>query len=162
MVSIDDKGGCIMKRFELNDCRVRSDVLLSNFSEQDILELQDVFLTPGFNYLSVPSVVQGRRIIRSVLDSLNCFSPVACLTTNSIKLRSDIISLYDEMALAGALALSHSALESFLLEQFNYDFLWIECSYELMQAPWFCYFEQKLLDFNIAAQQPILFVEYDK
>lgn len=152
-----------MKRFYLNhnDIQVQNHSLLQLVSEHEILELQDLFLTPGFNYLTVPSVQAGRELISSFLHSLQHYSQIACLSAGSAELPRDISSLHDEMAFYGALALSHNALESFLLEQFHYDFLWIESSPELMQTAWYGYFEQKLSDFNIASTMPILVVSYN-
>lgn len=132
--------------------------IVSNFSEQEILDLQDLFLTCGCNYLMVPTVMGGRRIINTFLESFR-FSRVACLSTLPQGLSDDVIRLYDEMALEGALAFSHHELEDFVLNHLNYDFLWIECTNDLINLPWFYYFEQKLLH-DIAAYMPILFVSY--
>lgn len=134
------------------------------FSEQEILDLQDIFLTHGHHYLTVSNVGQGRSIISLFLDSLQSsyFSRVACLTTSAVPLPSSVISLRDELALSGALAFDHIKLDEFLLNGFYYDFVWIECNKELTQAPWFYYFEKKLIDYNMALSTPILFVQYEE
>lgn len=151
-----------MKRFYLNhnDIQVQGSALLSLVSEHEILELQDLFLTPGFNYLELPSSEAGRELVTSFLNSLQHYSQIACLTTRPEALPQATTSLHDEMAFSGALALSHSRLDAFLLEQFHYDFLWIECTPDLLESPWYGYFEQKLSDFNIAATTPVLLVSY--
>ena len=130
------------------------------FSEQEILDLQDLFLTYGCNYLTVPTMGQGREIISLFLASFQCFSRTACLTTQPALLDDSVVRLHDELALDGALAFDHHRLDDFLLNKFYYDFLWIECSDDLIQAPWFYYFEKKLIDYNIAQSMPILFVSY--
>jgi hypothetical protein len=132
-------------------------------SEQEILDLQDLFLTHGYHYLNVSSHGQGRALISLFLESLqsNFFSRIACLTMSPAALPDGIASLHDELALHGALAFDHHRLDEFLLNEFYYDFVWIECSRELTQSPWFYYLEKKLVDYNIGLHTPIVFVQHD-
>ena len=134
------------------------------FSEQEILDLQDLFLTYGNHYLKVPTHGQGRNIISLFLESFQYqyFSRVACLTVSPVPLPDAVVSVRDELALSGALAFNHHSLDEFLLNTFYYDFVWVECSQELMQSSWFYYFEKKLIDYNIAQSMPILFVTYEE
>lgn len=129
-----------------------------SISEYDILELQEIFLTYGLHSLKVPTLPFGRDLIIQLLDSLHCYSNVACLSLSSRPLRPSMVDLYAELGLAGALAHSHTMLETFLIEHFYYDFLWIEMTQELDEAPWYWYFEQKLLDFNLIKTLPIIIV----
>jgi len=96
---------------------------------------------------------------------LQQYTTVAYLALEPIKLPIfladiEVVSLYDEMAFSGALAFAHNRLENFLLESFYYDFVWIECSQELLRKPWFEFFEQKLIVHNFATSTPILFISY--
>lgn len=131
---------------------------VQRLSEQEILDLQELFLTYGYNHLSASSLGQARTLISLFVETLHSFSRIACLTTSSLALSDNVCRLHDELALHGALAFDHRQLDEFLLNSFYYDFLWIECSDDLMQAPWFSYFEKKLHDYNIASSMPILFV----
>ena len=140
--------------------------LIGACSHEDILELQDLFLSPGFNHLHVPTVAQGREVVAAVLAALPHLTRVAYLSLDPTALpewgrTTSIGSLYEELAFAGALALSHSALEMFLLEQFAYDFVWIECTQELLDSSWYCYFEAKVVEFNIPHEMPILCISYE-
>lgn len=137
---------------------VQESMTYSQLSEQEILNLQDLFLTYGYNHLAAASIIEARALISLFIASFHNFSRIACLTTSSLALPDATIKLHEELALNGALAFDHHRLDEFLLNNFYYDFLWIECSDELMQAPWFSYFEKKLHDYNITASMPILFV----
>lgn len=132
---------------------------LDRLSDQQILAFQDLFLTPGIHHIDVESLADGRIFIHTFLGSFAANKHVACLTTCGEFLAPTIIRLYDDLALAGSLSLS-SSLESFLLEEFYYDFVWVECTPELLATPWFWHFEQKLSDFNLDETLPILVVSY--
>lgn len=129
-----------------------------SISEYDILELQEIFLTYGLHSIKVPSISFGRDLVIRFLDSLHCYSNIACLSLSARPLRTSVVNLYEELGLSGALAHSHTNLETFLLEHFYYDFLWIEMTQELDEAPWYWYFEQKLLDFNLIKTLPVVIV----
>lgn len=128
-------------------------------SEYDILELQEIFLTYGFHSLVVPSLPFGRDLTIRFLDSLNCYSNIACLSLSSRPLRSSVINVYEELGFSGALVHSGTTIETFLLDQFYYDFLWIEMTQELDEAPWYWLFEQKLLEFNLFKALPIVIIQ---
>jgi len=134
----------------------------NHFSEHDILDLQELFLSPGMHELTVPNIAAGRELMSSVLTAFNCFPRIACLTTASLPLPAHVTHLHDEMALHGALAFSNHQLDSFLLEHFYYDFLWIEVTPELLQSAWYPYFQLKLIDFNLAMTLPIIAVSYER
>lgn len=131
---------------------------IEGLSEHEILDLQELFLTYGYNHLAASSVGQARTLISLFVETLHSFSRIACLTASSLALSDNVVKLHDELAFHGALAFDYRQLDEFLLNSFYYDFLWIECSDDLIQAPWFAYFEKKLHDYNIAASMPILFV----
>jgi hypothetical protein len=138
---------------------VRESAMYPRFSELEILQLQDLFLIYGCHYLTVPTMAYGRAIISLFLESLR-FSRVGCLTTSSSALPSFVAGLHDELAFEGALAFDHHLLDEFLLNTFYYDFVWIECTEDLLKEPWFYYFEQKLHNYNLGASMPIVFVSY--
>lgn len=157
VTTIMSKGDSAMKysRMAIESARSIKHVHQS-ISEYDILELQELFLTYGLHSIKIPTMPFGRDLVVRFLDSLQCYSNVACLSLSTRPLRPGIVNLYDELALYGALAHSHTTLESFLLENFYYDFLWIEMSQELDESPWYWYLEQKLLDFNLIKTLPIV------
>lgn len=131
------------------------------YSEQQILDLEDAFLSPGLKHITVATPVTGRELVLSLVSSLYPCARVACLTTHSESLPLRVIRMFDEMAFSGSFGFSCREIDSFLLEQFYYDVLWVECSSDLLAMPWFSYLQNRLLDFNFGATMPILFVFYD-
>lgn len=129
---------------------------IDQLSERQILDFQDLFLTNGIHYIDVESFSDARRFVASFLDSLASTKRIGCLTTLGDSLEPRVIRLYDDLALAGTLTTSPLSLETFLLEEFYYDLLWVECTTDLLSTPWFWYFERKLTDFNLGASFPVL------
>ncbi len=134
-------------------------LFFNTLSESDILDFQDIFLTPGFHSLTIGTVSEGRDLITTFLGILNCYSEIGCLTQYTSDLSSDIFNIYDELAFQGALA-NTNILENFFLEQFFYDFIWIEASHDLLKTHWYWYFEQRLRMLNPLI--PIIIVSYSR
>lgn len=148
-----------MKRFVVESV-LYSKHVATPFSECDIIELHDTFLTNGLHMLTVRNLAMGRSVVSILLESLNCFSTVACLTLSRAPLKPTICNLYDELIFNGALCLKDDALETFLLEEFYYDFLWIEATPALVESPWFLHFESTLIKFNLVTTMPIILFSY--
>lgn len=134
---------------------------LRNYTDQQILALEDIFLSRGLKQLTVPSQVAGRELVVSMVELFYHTGRVACLTANGSGLPERVTRIFEEMAVSGCLAFANRDIDSFLLEQFYYDVVWVECSDQLLAMPWFGYFESKLLEFNMSATCPIIFVMCD-
>lgn len=95
--------------------------ILSNkkltISEQQILELQDLFLTKGIHTIEVPSIRQGRYLIYSFLDALRCFNSVACITMSKVSLKKNIFNMHEYL---------HWDNDNFFSHELDFDFIWIE------------------------------------
>lgn len=115
----------------------------TKFSDQQILELQDLFLTNGFHEIIVPSLSEGRSLIYTFLDALRCFETVGCVTSYGKTLRADIIDLK---------GILNEENDSFFCEGFNLDFIWIEHEPENVS------FEQKILEFKLDDYLPIVII----
>jgi len=130
-------------------------------SEADILDLEDKFLTNGFHYINVNDIECGRKLIYSFLQSLNCYTNTAALSISNISLDNTIIDLYYELVKGEYIDfLSYRGLEEFFIDQFYYDFIWIEASDRLMHYHWFSEFIEKILFFKLAKHLPVLIVSY--
>lgn len=127
---------------------------MRSLSEQDILDLQNAFLTFGYHRVPVSSLGWGRTLICSFLSSLSCFSSVSCLTYSRGILPNGVVSLHEELALATDF--SSDSIDHFLLENFYYDFCWIECTPELVDSAWFKHFRQRLDDFNFVGSMSVV------
>ena len=133
------------------------------FSDGDILDLQDAFLNNGIHYMQVDDIQSGRSLINLFLQSLNHYHNVASLTTSSSLLTAGTADLYSELILGGHLTQPDPcALEDFFLDQFDYDFMWIETSDELFSTPWFISFFKQLTQCKLNQLIPILVLSYKK
>jgi len=136
------------------------------YSEHDIMEIQDAFLTNGYHAIQVENVVQGRLLLNTFLRALNCYRDLAVLTlVDTIPAHNDlhVYDIYKELVCDGYLPLfNDEQIDTFFLDSFYFDFMWIEATQELLAADWFTEFEQKLIDLKIDQHIPIIFVSYVK
>lgn len=131
------------------------------FSEVQILELQDKFLSEGIHHIKVADIAAGRNLVHTFLDSLTVYHEVACLTVSNAPLESYITNIYHELLLQGYIDQYEARnLEEFFIEQFYFDCLWIECTAELMEQSWFADFQINLLNFKLDRQMPIIMISY--
>lgn len=134
----------------------KTELIQDQFIEQEILKLQENFLKNGFHYVQIPDAESGRMLIKTFLTSLGCYHNVAHLTLDQMAQMCAVTDLYGELV---AYAGEHSMVErldEFMVEQFFYDFLWIELSEQLSQKQWFEVFKRKLIDLHIVDTLPIM------
>lgn len=132
------------------------------FSESEILDLQDKFLSEGIHHIKVTDLASGRDLVDTFLDSLTAHREIACLTVSNTALESYITNIYHELLLHGYIDRFESKnLEEFFVDQFYFDFLWIECTSKLMEQSWFADFQMNLLNLKLDRQIPILMISYD-
>ena len=126
-------------------------------SEQEIMTLQDTFLTNGFHTITVSSIKEGRSLLATFINALNCYRNIACLKKTSDELESffDIYKVLSENS-----KIDNQLLFNFFLDQFNFDLLCIEMNKQLMKASWFPDFLQQLCDFKIDKNIPIICLAY--
>jgi hypothetical protein len=130
-------------------------------SEQTILELQEKFLSNGFQYIKVKSIPEGRALIDTFLKTLTMYHDVACLTKSQIPLQSatDIYSLLEG---GGYLSpFEQHYLEEFFIEHFYFDFMWIEATLEVLTSSWFESVKKILINSAIDQHIPILICVYE-
>ena len=114
-------------------------------SEQQILDLQELFLTKGIHYINVPTLQEGRELIYSFLDALRCFDSIGCVTKYGRSLPKHYFDIYRHLHKNDfKSALDH--LELFFTQDFNFDFVWIELT---THEQWHLKFIQKMEELNI-------------
>ena len=128
-------------------------------SEIDILDLEDKFLTNGFHYINVNDVESGRVLVYQFLDSLPCYGQRAALSIASTMLDNSITDVYYELVKGGYID-SPSYMEEFFIEQFYYDFMWIEACNHLVDYAWFSEFFGKMVSYKLDQHIPILIISY--
>jgi len=132
-----------------------SRVLGESFSENDVLYLQDLFLTPGVHQIGVDNIIHIRKIIYNMLSALQYHQKAACLTLNNLALQPNITDIVKTLIMDDHLVNSDS-LTLFFLDHFYFDFLWIEESQALLDSMWYEQFKQHLVDFNFNKSIPIV------
>lgn len=134
------------------------------FSDSQILDLQEKFLTNGFSYVKASSVVKGRSIINAFLNSLHVYHDPVCLSVAKLPIiQSPVFDLYTELQAGGYLSSFESYyLDEFFIERFYFDFMWIEATRELLISSWFEDVKSKMLDMGLDQHIPIIVVVYEK
>ena len=122
-----------------------------SLTEYEILSLQDAFLVNGLHSINVPNLVVGRILIQNFLNSLPMYTHNACLTLNTTDLPSHISDIYAALYNEG---LQEQVIEEFFINEFYFDFVWIEMSDALCKAPWFGHFNKILEAYG--QQMPII------
>ena len=147
----------VRKNFKNNQCRT----IFDSLTEQEILRVQELFLTNGIHELEVLDVSTGREIITTFLHSLNWYHSAACLSVQELPPHSSITDIYRLLLCQDYLGDNgFEKLDVFFSEDFYFDFLWIEKTPELCAAPWFNYFEYKLHSLEGAYHMPIIEIRY--
>ena len=132
-------------------------------TDNNILELQEKFLTNGLHHITVPTIADGRALIFTFLNSLSfILHTVACVTTNDITLPVDIISIHEQLSASENFNMSHTDyMQKFFFKQFYYDFIWVEMSSSLTNSEWYTDFEKNFLDLNMHKNTPMLIISYE-
>jgi len=133
-----------------------SKVVKKPFSENDILYLHNAFTTPGIHPISVCSVNIGRKVITQVLDSLKWYQDVAYLAADSTVLSIRATQIIDILKKP----VTYLEITQFFIDDFYYDFLWIELTQELLETDWISFFEEQLVQLHIEKMIPIIVVSY--
>jgi hypothetical protein len=152
--------------FEPNSCLLAENMALLKprqfgraLSEEDILYLQDIFLSNGLHAIKLPNIIEGRSLIYRLLQSLHYYRTVACLTSVAEPpLKKSIFDIHSALRM---LIGDRDAIEDFFMERFFVDFLWIELTPDLVQVPTFMQVMSALDVLAIDKHIPILTLSYD-
>lgn len=127
-----------------------------HLTEREILILQSYLLSPGFHSIRVPTIAQGRVLLSTFGSSLRFFSRLALLSDNTNEEIEGYTDLTAELEAAHSSGLGN--FELYMLHCFDYDFVAIEGTRELIASEWFGRFEQLLIDYNLIKTIPILMI----
>lgn len=148
---------------QLNEfmCVSRSKKIIQPLTHNDILDLQEIFLTPGVHELHINSVEEGRFIIDKFLGSLNCYHKKACFTLSELALDCQTTDLYLELLLMSRVDGVTGSLEGFLYDHGDHDFIWIEATKKVLANSVFHEFVQHLKLFDGKMQFPVVLLSCD-
>src|SRR3990167_2960052 len=132
-------------------------------SEQSILEIQEKFLSNGFQYLKVQSIQEGRALIEMFLNTLTLYSDVACLTTTKDPILYNATDVYRILEAGGYLSpFEDCYLEEYFVEHFYFAFMWIEATTDMLMSSWFENVKKILIHTAIDQHIPILVCVYER
>jgi len=150
------------------DIPMRSKLYNQNISENDLIYLQDLFLTNGIHNLSSPSTNQARKVLYKILKSLNYYQDIASLSLSDQALSNNVYDIYTNLLINNFLSINSSNnlnisnsenLINFFQDKFYFDFLWIELTEELEETDWYSKFENFIINFKFDKIMPICIVQ---
>jgi len=132
------------------------------FSEQDVLELQEIFVTLGVHTIKVKNVIEGRQILKIILNSLNYYNNIGCVT--QVKdLPVHVCDILNHMILEkiekGDLLTN---LEDFLAIHPCFDFIWIECTKNIKKEFSYKAIKNSFDMYHVEERMPVLILTYDE
>ncbi len=127
------------------------------FEESDILYLQNAFTTPGVHAIKVENVQTGRKLVAQLLNSLKWYQDVAYLASSESVPYTGATNIFAYIAQP----MTAENIAQFFIEDFYYDFLWIEATPTLLKEPWISSFEQQLVNYHIDHMIPIIVISYE-
>ena len=117
---------------------------------QNMLETYDALIDK-----EIENVKEGRALVSQLLDSLKWYQDVACLSLQNTATDqvTDILERIEQ-------PITHERIVQFFMDDFYYDFLWIEATDELLQKPWLVTIRGQLNQYNIDHMIPIIVISY--
>jgi len=129
------------------------------FTHQEILTLQALFLTNGLHFITVKNVTVGRSLMTAFLNTMPALRNIAVLTQEDF-LPECFVNIYTVMT-AGQIY-NQEDMTDFFINNFYYDFMWIEALPELHATTWFADLEHTIINLNIDMHMPIIVTHYNK
>lgn len=134
------------------------------FSELEILQLQQIFLTYGISTIKTKNVARGRLIIATILNSLKYYHHIGCITKES-NLDEKFYNVYQAIQKHQNKNCSISlscALEDFFTVNPYFDFIWIELTNELKNTS-LCTNVKKIFDmYYVQQRMPVILMTYEE
>ena len=128
---------------------------------EDILYLQELFLTNGFHHIRVPTVNDGRFLMYKLLHSMHFFNDIACLTCIDEPISLDVCDLLNDLRTYCKGEESINAIEEYFLEVFFTDFMWIELNEALLNDPMVQHALYIMHAIEVAHKIPVIAMSYN-
>ena len=125
-------------------------------TEADILYLQTIFTNPGIHTLTISNIQAGRRMIMEQLEALQWYQEIGFLTADQSAQclpAQNIVTKLNQ-------PIDQEGVETFFIDRFYYDFLWIEATEGLVNMPWVLLFERQLYNYHLNTMIPIIILTY--
>ena len=132
----------------------------SQFSENDVLELQQMFVTFGVHSIKTKDVQSGRKIIQTILGSLKHFQNVGAIT-HVPGLENSICDILVYIKMQGFCSDDISVdLENFFTIHPCFDFIWVEFANGL-EIKDVASIKNIFEMYHAQDQMPVIFVMYE-
>jgi hypothetical protein len=131
-------------------------VYTKGLGEDDILSLCDIFLKPGLHYISFSTINEGRRTINLFVDLLKCYHTIGYIDRGSKY--SQGMNLYEFFAHYKNGKVLRDTLDTFFIEEFSYDFIWIVYPKYQVARTFIHIFLDQLIEYNIDQKIPVIFI----
>ncbi len=133
------------------------------FSEQDLLELQEIFVTLGMHIIKVKDMIEGRQIVKIILNSLKYYHNIGCIT-DVTDLPVNVCNITSHIALQclqNKQGNSLLNLETFLNTHPCFDFIWIELTKNIKKEYSYKTMKNIFDMYHIEERMPVLIVTYE-
>lgn len=131
--------GVTMKDFQgrgNHDHSTGPQIYTNKLSNNDILTLQDIFLTKGLHPLHADSLETGRSIIYTIVQSLHYYETIGCITVNQqLPLANPIINVYQDAYDRFGSSYTLEDIETMFLDYWFIEYAWIEHSQSSLSDP---------------------------
>lgn len=133
------------------------------FLEHDVLDLQAMFVKPGIHVIKVKNILDGRIIIKTILDSLNYYRNIGFISQEN-----------KNIELLGYNIMSHINLktksdhdflidvEKFFSDHSCFDFIWVEFSQDIEKKCSLQDLKKIFTMFHAQERMPVLIIQYEK
>ena len=134
------------------------------FSEQDVLALQEIFVSCGVHTIKTKNVIDGRKIIQTILNSLNYYHNVGCVAETFIhKLPITVCDIISHIKIQKIkkdnLLLD---LEGFFAEHPCFDFIWIELTQDIKNQLSSDDIKKIFTMYHVEERMSVLIMTYDE
>ncbi|AXK60225.1 hypothetical protein [Candidatus Chromulinivorax destructor] len=132
-----------------------------DLSEQDVLHLQEIFLTCGVHTIKTTNVATGRKILESVVGSLKYYQNIGIITHEN-GVDTKVYDILRDIKNQGLMTDNIIAdLEDFFMVHTCFDFVWVEFS-QLLSVDYAIHLQNIFTMYYAQERMPVIFVMYDQ
>lgn len=132
-----------------------------DLSEQDVLHLQEIFLTFGVHTIKTTDVATGRKILKSIVGSLKYYQNIGVITDvagSDEKSYDILLDLKNQDLMTDDIIAN---LEDFFMVHTCFDFIWVEFS-GLLSPDYVIPLQNIFTMYYAQERMPVIFVTYDQ
>lgn len=160
--SIFGKHDSVFDDSENNKDKNNNKLFTLPFSEQDVLALQATFVSLGIHTIKTKNIIDGRKIIETILKSLNYYHNVGCVTDveQVPDTACDIVNHIKLQAVNQNNLLLD--LEDFFAVHPCFDFIWIEMTESMQNNFSIEDIKNTFNMYHVEERMPVLIMIYDE